>query len=37
MNRFIDRSQVVTKINYNIIADFHFTNHSTLIFSPYFY
>jgi hypothetical protein len=30
MNRFIDHLQVVTTSNYNTIADFHTTNHSTL-------
>jgi hypothetical protein len=30
VNRFIDHSQVVTTNNYNNIADFHTTNHSTL-------
>jgi hypothetical protein len=29
-NRFIDHLQVVTTNNYNTIADFHTTNHSTL-------
>jgi hypothetical protein len=30
VNRFIDHAQVVTTNNYNTIADFHTTNHSTL-------
>jgi hypothetical protein len=30
MNKFIDYLQVVTTNNYNTIADFHTTNHSTL-------
>jgi hypothetical protein len=30
VNRFIDHFQVVTTNNYNTIADFHTTNHSTL-------
>jgi hypothetical protein len=29
MNRFIDHLQIVTMNNYNTIADFHTTNHST--------
>jgi hypothetical protein len=32
VNRFIDQSKVVTTNNYNSIADFHTTNHSTLRF-----
>jgi hypothetical protein len=35
MNRFIEHSQVVTTSNYNTLADFHFMNHSTPIFSVY--
>jgi hypothetical protein len=34
---FIDHLQVLTTSNYNTVADFHFTNHSTLIFSVYFH
>jgi hypothetical protein len=30
MNRFTDQLQAVTTNNYNTIADFHITNHSTL-------
>jgi hypothetical protein len=30
MNRFTDNLQAVTTNNYNIIADFHTTNHSAL-------
>jgi hypothetical protein len=30
MNRFIDRSQVVTTNKYNTVNDFHTTKHSTL-------
>jgi hypothetical protein len=30
VNRFIDHLQVVGTNNYNTIADFHATNHSTL-------
>jgi hypothetical protein len=32
VNRFIDHLRVVTTNNYNTIADFHTTNHSTLSF-----
>jgi hypothetical protein len=34
---FINSSQVLTTSNCNTIADFHFTNHSTLIFSVCFH
>jgi hypothetical protein len=34
---FINHLQVVTKTKYNIVTDFHTTNHSTLIFSVYFH
>jgi hypothetical protein len=30
VNRFIDHLEVVTTNNYNTIADFHTTNHSSL-------
>jgi hypothetical protein len=33
MDRFIDHLQVITTNNYNTIADFHTTNHSTLSLS----
>jgi hypothetical protein len=32
---FINHSQIVTTINYNIVPDFYTTKHSTLIFSVY--
>jgi hypothetical protein len=34
---FIIHLQIVTTSNHNIIAGFHFTNHSTQIFSVYFH
>jgi hypothetical protein len=37
MNRFIEHSQVVITTKYNAVTDFHTRNHSTLIYSVYFY
>jgi hypothetical protein len=36
VNGFIDHLQYVTTNNYNIIADFHNTNHSTVSSQPTF-
>lgn len=34
---FINHSQVAATNNHNSVADFHFTNHPTLIFSAHFH
>jgi hypothetical protein len=34
---FIDHLQIVTASNCNTISDFHFTNHSTVVFPVYFH
>jgi hypothetical protein len=37
MNRFIERSRVVTTTKYNTVTDFHTRKHSTLIYLVYFH